>query len=74
MNVIWSDTAVSYAISIGFGLASVVLGVVTLLLLDHFLYRTIDFIEEIKKGNIAAAVFYSAQLLFIAIVIATAIS
>ena len=47
---------------------------VTLYLVDHFLYKNINFIEEIKKGNIAASVFYSVVLLFVAMIVTTSIN
>ena len=45
-----------------------------LILIDKFLYRNIDFIAEIKAGNIAAAIFHSVLLLFIGFIVASAIS
>ena len=50
------------------------MSVVTLYLVDHYLYRKIDFIEEIKKGNIAASIFYSVLLMFIAVIVTVAIN
>ena len=37
--------------------------------IDRYLFRDIEFIDEIKRGNMAAAVFASALLLFTALVI-----
>ncbi len=45
-----------------------------LILIDKFLYRNIDFIEEIKAGNIAAAIYHSVLLIFIGFIVASAIS
>ena len=36
--------------------------------------QLVDFLEEIKNGNIAASIFYSTTLIFAGLVVATAIS
>ncbi len=40
-------------------------------LVDDKVFTKIDFQEEIKKGNLAAAILLSAMLLFIAIVVSS---
>jgi uncharacterized membrane protein YjfL (UPF0719 family) len=57
-----------------YALAAVVLGVICLKLVDHFLLKKIDLEEEIKKGNVAAAIFGSTILLFVAILIGLSLS
>ena len=47
---------------------------IAIVLLDKYLFQGINFFEEIKKGNIAAAIFYSTTLIFAGLVVATAIS
>ena len=51
--------------------AVVALGVGTLAVrfIDKVVYPEIDFMEEIKKGNIAAAIFAGILMLFIAIIL-----
>tara|TARA_Y100000294_G_C8313588_1_gene239734 strand:- start:207 stop:368 length:162 start_codon:yes stop_codon:yes gene_type:complete len=51
-----------------------VVSLTVIVLIDRYLFRTIDFMEEIKKGNIAASIFYSTTLIFVGLVVATAIS
>ena len=69
----WTQMVVSLVTSLAFGLLAVVLSVAVVIAIDRFMYRNIDFIEEIKKGNHSAAIFYSVQLLFVAAIVATAI-
>lgn len=70
----WMQNVISLTTSLAFGLVTVVLSVVVLKGIDHFLYRDIDFVEEIKKGNLPAALFYCVLLAFVAVIVATAIS
>lgn len=68
------QTLINLAISLGYAVVSMLVALVSLYLVDHFIYKNINFIEEIKKGNIAASIFYSVVLLFIAIIISIAIN
>lgn len=68
------QTLVNLGISLGYGVVTLILSVLTLYLIDHYLYKDINFIEEIKKGNIAASIFYSVVLLFVAVIVTTSIN
>ncbi len=57
-----------------YALIALVVSSIAIVLLDKYLFQGINFIEEIKKGNIAAAIFYSTTLIFAGLVVATAIS
>jgi len=57
-----------------YALIALVVSSIAIVLLDKYLFRGINFIEEIKNGNIAASVFYSTTLIFAGLVVATAIS
>ncbi len=70
----WIDTVISLFISLIFGLIGLVVTVLTIKAIDAAFYRKIDLEEEIKRGNIAAAIFASALLLFAAIIIGNALS
>ena len=61
-------------INLGYAVVALVVSIVTLILVDKYLFTRIDFIEEIKQGNLAAAIFYSVTLLFIGLVVATALN
>ena len=69
-----NQTIINLLISLGYAVVSMLIALVTLYLVDHFIYKNINFIEEIKKGNIAASIFYSVILMFIAIIITVAIN
>ena len=47
------------------------LAVVAVRLVDEKVFTKIDFQEEVKKGNLAAAVLLAAMLIFIAIVVSS---
>ena len=49
-------------------------GVIAVRAIDRWLYTRVDFEDEIKAGNVAAAIYKSALLLFVAVVIATVMS
>lgn len=57
-----------------YAVIALVVASIVIVLLDRWLFRGIDFMKEIKDGNIAAAIFYSTTLLFAGLVVATAIS
>jgi uncharacterized membrane protein YjfL (UPF0719 family) len=62
------------AFNLGYAIVAMVVSVITLYLIDHFLFRKIDFIEEIKQGNIAASIFFSVVLLFVALIVTTSLN
>ena len=70
----FSQTLLNLLISLSFTIITLVVSVTTLYMIDHFFYKEIDFIEEIKKGNIAASIFYSVTLLFVAIIVTISIN
>jgi uncharacterized membrane protein YjfL (UPF0719 family) len=61
-------------INLGYAVISLFIGVVALILIDKYIFKNINFIDEIKKGNIAAAIFQSVILLFIGIVVSAAMT
>jgi len=61
-------------INLGYAVISLFIGVVALILIDKFIFKNINFIDEIKKGNVAAAIFQSVILLFIGIVVSSAMT
>ena len=69
-----SQTFYFLAINLIYALLALVVTAILIIFIDKILFRKIDFIEEIKKGNMAAAVFYSTTLLFAAIVVSNTIS
>lgn len=62
-------TAVNLSINLGYTLLALFIGVKALLLIDDKLLKNLDFEEELKKGNVAVAIFASSILLFVALII-----
>ena len=69
-----SQMLINMGLSLVYAILTLVVASITLYLIDHFVYKNINFIAEIKKGNIAASIFYSVVLLFVAIIVSTSIN
>ncbi len=67
-------TWLNLIVNLVYALVAVVVGVLAVWLIDRFLYPKVDFQEEINKGNVAAAIFAAAMLLFVALLLMTAMS
>lgn len=75
MEVTSIDQNVSFMlINLGYAVISLFVSVIALVIIDKVIFKQIDFIEEIKKGNIAVAIFQSMILLFIGIVVSAAMT
>jgi uncharacterized membrane protein YjfL (UPF0719 family) len=61
-------TIFNLSVNMVYAALSVVVGVAALVFIDRKLFKKLDFQEEIKNGNIAAAILASTILIFIAIV------
>jgi len=57
-----------------YAVMALLVGVIAIRAVDRWLYTRVDFEEEIKRGNIAAAIYKSALLLFIGLVIGIVMS
>ncbi|TQV74053.1 DUF350 domain-containing protein [Aliikangiella marina] len=57
-----------------YAVIALVVSVIALILIDKYVFTKIDFIEEIKRGNIAASIFHSTILIFIGVVVAVSMS
>jgi len=68
------QTITFLSLNLGYAVVSLIVSVVALILIDRYLFTQIDFIAEIREGNIAASIFYSVILLFIGLVVATALN
>ena len=64
---------VNFLINIAYALVALFIGALAFRLIDRFIFRDIDFVEEIKKSNFAAAIYASVILLFIAIILSAAL-
>jgi uncharacterized membrane protein YjfL (UPF0719 family) len=61
-------------VNLGYAVLSLFIGVVALVLIDKFVFKDVDFMQEIKNGNLAVAIFQSVILLFIGLVVSSAMS
>ena len=66
-----SSSIITLSINLIYTLVSLLLAIGFILLTDRILLRDIELQVEIKKGNIAAAIFASSMVMFIAIIIAS---
>jgi uncharacterized membrane protein YwzB len=62
------------AINLVYAIMALLVGVIAVRAIDRWPYTRVDFEDEIKAGNIAAAIYKSALLLFVAVVIGTVVS
>ena len=70
----YMQTIINMLIGLGYAIISLIISVTTLYLIDHYVYKNINFLEEIKKGNIAASIFYSVVLMFVAVIVTISIN
>ncbi|MFW6163219.1 MAG: DUF350 domain-containing protein [Planctomycetota bacterium] len=71
-ELIWG-MSLRLAVNLVYAVASLVVGVLALHWLDRAVLKKIDLEEEIKKGNVAAAVFAGTLLLFVAAILVAAL-
>lgn len=69
----WKATAITLGINLVYAVVALVIGVAAFRWIDKRLFPEIDFMEEIKKGNMAAAVFAGVLMLFVALILAGAL-
>ena len=65
----FSATYLALGLNLVFTLITLVFSVILLLGIDKILLKNIDLQREIKEGNVAAAIFASSIMLFIAIIV-----
>jgi uncharacterized membrane protein YjfL (UPF0719 family) len=66
----FSASLINLIINLSYSIIAIVVSVYALFWVDKKLLKEIDIETELKKGNIAVAIFASSILLFVAIVIA----
>lgn len=66
-------SGVMLLLNLVYAVVALFVGVLGIRVVDHLFLRRIDLEDEIKKGNIAAAIFASALLLFVGIVVSQAL-
>jgi hypothetical protein len=60
-------------INLIYAIVAMVIGLFALRCVDRLIFPEINFIQEVKKGNIAASIFSGMVLLFIALVLSSAV-
>ena len=69
----WKATAITFVINLVYALVALVVGAAAVRWIDKRMYPEIDFMEEIRKGNVAAAIFAGVLLMFVAVIMAGAL-
>ena len=62
-------TVVNLVVNLSYTLVALFVGVIALRVIDDKLLSNISIEEEMKKGNIAVAIFASTILLFVAMIV-----
>ncbi len=63
------STAVSLVINLIYTILALIIGIAGLKFVDYKLLKSVDLEDEIKKGNLAAAIFASTILVFVAVIV-----
>lgn len=63
------STAVSLVINLFYTILALIIGIAGLKFVDYKLLKSIDLEKEIKNGNLAAAIFASTILIFVALIV-----
>ncbi len=69
----FNTIALDWLMNVAFGAIALVVALCTIRACDLIMFRRIDFISEIKDGNIAASVAFSAMLAFAAYIIGASV-
>ncbi|MEM9387316.1 MAG: DUF350 domain-containing protein [Pseudomonadota bacterium] len=56
-------------INLLFTIIALIIGVTALILIDKRILRSVDIEAELKKGNVAVAIFASTILIFVALIV-----
>lgn len=62
-------TLFNLGINLVYTILALALGIIALVVVDKKLLKTIEIQDELKKGNIAIAIFASTILLFVALIV-----
>ena len=62
------------AVNLAYAVVSLIAGILAFRFIDKFLFTEIDFVEEIKNGNIAASIISASIILFVGFIVGIAMS
>jgi uncharacterized membrane protein YjfL (UPF0719 family) len=63
------STLFNFSVSLAYTVSALLIAVISLKLIDKLLLRKLDIEEELKKNNLAVAIFASSILLFVALIV-----
>jgi hypothetical protein len=63
------STLFNFSVSLAYTISALLIAVISLKLIDKLLLRKLDIEEELKKNNLAVAIFASSILLFVALIV-----
>lgn len=63
------STLFNFSVNLGYTISALVIAVISLKLVDKLLLRKLDIEEELKKNNLAVAIFASSILVFVALIV-----
>ena len=69
----YTATVINLGINLIYTVLALFIGLLAFIFFDKKMFPEINFVEEIRKGNIAASLFACTKLLFIAVVISFAL-
>ena len=72
-HVILTANICTMGLNLAYAVVAMLIGLAALKVVDKVIYPEIDFIAEIKRGNIAAAIVVGMSLLFFALVLSSAV-
>jgi hypothetical protein len=72
-RVILTANLYTMGLNLVYALLAMLLGLIALKFADKLVFPEINMIAEIKRGNIAAAIFAGMGLLFLALVLSSAV-
>lgn len=64
------STLINLSINLLYTLVALAMGILALKIVDDKILKSINIEEEIKKGNLAVAIFASTILIFVALIVA----
>ncbi len=71
--VILKANICTMGLNLVYAMVALLVGCAALKLMDKLLFPDIDFMAEIKRGNVASAIFFGMVLLFLAMVLSSAV-
>ncbi len=65
----WIPTLIQFCLNLFYTIVALFVAILALKFIDHRLLKTINIEEELRKGNMAVALFVSTLLIFVALIV-----